>query len=636
MKKKYFARLPFFLTAVLLFVFSGVNCAPAQEVFKKFDVAIQILQDSSIEVTETIVAKVENVNINRGIIRSFPVEYTDKNGNPVEVGFDVNEITLDSAAVPWKISRSGRNADVMIGDPDKIITPGLHTFKIKYTASRHIGFFEDHDELYWNVTGSDFSFPVIDAACSVSLPGKPAGEGFNTIEWYIGEYGAKGDKNRARLTADKSVVTTGPLNVGEAMTVVYTWPKGIITPPPPPKQDNELAHMVIAVLTLASVAGWFIFAWNKWGKDPVRKAVIPIFYPPDGASPAHLRYIRDMKLDQTAFTAAIIELAVKGAINIEEIEGEKTFFGQENNRYILHETDTETDKLEPEEEALMMQMFPGDIDTLELSAQNSDILLGAMRSLGRNLRKHNAEIFTRNTDKCIIGIIIYFLGVAALYPFSGEHPLNVILAGICGMIIIALGMRLSKAANSGGQNLKQFLSRLFPPIAVGVIASVAVIDEGRQPFTFIMFTAAAAIISVMRPLMVARTVQGGNILSDIEGLKLYMDTAEKERLEMFNPPEETPELFERLLPYAMALDVAKTWGNRFEKILTKAQYKPDWYTGPSPYLFMNGAGLNAFAHDLNSHIGSVMTPQSAPGTSSGMGGGGFAGGGGGGGGAKGW
>jgi uncharacterized membrane protein len=136
--------------------------------------------------------------------------------------------------------------------------------------------------------------------------------------------------------------------------------------------------------------------------------------------------------------------------------------------------------------------------------------------------------------------------------------------------------------------------------------------------------------------MVSRTPKGSNILSEAEGLKLYMDTAEKERLEMFNPPDETPELFERLLPYALALDVAKTWGNRFEKVLTQAGYKPEWYSGPSPFLFLNGTGLNDFSSSLGNSIGQSMAPRSAPGTSSGMGGGGFAGGGGGGGGAKGW
>ncbi len=364
--------------------------------------------------------------------------------------------------------------------------------------------------------------------------------------------------------------------------------------------------------------------------------MIPLFYAPDGASPAFLRYVRDMRLDQTGFTAAIIGLAVKGAIKIVEVEGRETFFGKGKGHFVLHEKETEPEKLQPEEEALMMQLFPGSIDSVSLVQDNGDIISGAMRSLARNLRNTNSAIFTRNTDKMLPGLALYGLGIAASYPFSGEYPLNTMLAGVCGLLIIALGMRLSKAANTGGQNIRQFLGRAFPALAVGLVGAIALGGEGLSPFTFVFFVASAAIIAVMRPLMVSRTQKGSNILSEAEGLKLYMDTAEKERLEMFNPPEETPELFEKLLPYALALDVAKTWGNRFESVLTKASYKPEWYSGPSPYLFLNGSGLNNFSSSLGSSLGQSMAPQSAPGTSSGMGGGGFAGGGGGGGGAKGW
>lgn len=616
-------------------LFAGSTKAEARETFNNFDAEIKIFEDSSVEVTEKILVNVENIEINRGIIRSFPVEYRDSEGNSLELGFEMTSVKLDGQDIPWSSVRSGINVEVKIGDPNRIISKGLHTFLIKYRVQRHIGFFEDHDELYWNVTGKDFYFPVLNASCKVALPGMNYGEGFNTIEWYVGEYGTKGEPGRARLDSG-TVFTESILEPGEVFSVVYTWPKGLVTPPPPPAKDNGKAQGIIAAATLALISGWFWYSWRKWGKDPDKKTVIPLFFPPDGSSPAFLRYVRDMRLDQTGFTAAIISLAVKGAIKIVETEGKETFFGKGKGHYVLYENDTEPEDLKPEEEALMMQLFPGNIDSVALLQDNSDIISGAMRSLARNLREANATVFTRNTDKMLPALGLYGLGAAATYPFSGEYPLNTLMVSVCGLLIIALGMRLSKAANTGGQNIRQFLGRGFPAAAIALVGSVALGGEGMSPLTLLLFTAAAGLIAVMRPLMVSRTPKGSSILSDAEGLKLYMDTAEKERLEMFNPPEETPELFEKLLPYALALDVAKTWGNRFEKVLTKAGYKPEWYVGPSPYLFLNGPGLNNFSSNLGSSIGQSMAPKSAPGTSSGMGGGGFAGGGGGGGGAKGW
>lgn len=623
------------LFAAVFIILSAAQLAEARETFNRFHADIIINEDSSVQVTEEILANVENIDINRGIIRSLPVEYRDGEGNSVELGLKIIDIKLDGQDIPWSSVRSGINVDVKIGDPNKIIPRGLHTFLIKYQVERHIGFFDDHDELYWNVTGKDFAFPVLEASCRVALPGKIFGEGFNTIEWYVGQQGTKGDTNRAILDSG-SVKTTGTLNPGEVLTVVYTWPKGLVIPPPPPAVDNEKAQGGIAAATLALISGWFWFAWRKWGKDPDKKTVIPLFYAPDGTSPAFLRYVRDMRLDQTGFTAAVIGLAVKGAIKILEVEGRDTFFGKGKGHFVLYEKDTEPEELQPEEEALMMQLFPGSIESVALTQDNGDVISGAMRSLARNLRKANSAIFTRNTDKMVPGLVLYGLGTAASYPFSGEYPLNTIMAGVCGLLIIALGMRLSKAANTGGQNLMQFFGRAFPALAVALVGSVALGGEGISPVTFALFVASAGVIAVMRPLMVSRTTRGSNILSEAEGLRLYMDTAEKERLEMFNPPEETPELFEKLLPYALALDVAKTWGNRFESVLTKASYKPEWYSGPSPYLFLNGSGLNNFTSSLGNSLGQSMAPKSAPGTSSGMGGGGFAGGGGGGGGAKGW
>lgn len=629
--------LTLFAAAALLL--TAVSCASAQEVFKNFDVSIRINEDSSLSVTETITAKVENVDINRGIIRSFPVEYRTEDGDYVEVGFDVAGVTLDGAEIPWSSVRRGRDVDVRIGDPDKMIPVGYHTFVISYKTTRQVGFFEDHDELYWNTVGTEFMFPILSTTCRVALPGKNFGEGFNTIEWYVGRMGEKGGQSRARLAAGGVVETTRALAAGEALTVVYTWPKGLVTPPPPPKRDNETAQGAVGAATLAAMAGWFWFAWNKWGKDPVRKAVIPIFSPPEGKSPAFMRYVRDMRLDKTGFTAAIMGLAVKGALKIEEEEGTKTFFGTHRGDYVLHETEVEIENLEPEEDALMMQLFPGEENELRLTNSEASRLSAAMKSLGRNLRKYNAGLFSTNDVKCLPGVAIYLLGTAALYPFSGDDMLNLILVGVCGLIMLSLGLRLKrKVAETTGRSITQFIGRLFPSAVIALVASTALIDAGYRPFTMILFAASAAVLAVMRPLMVARTRKGSDMLSSIEGLVMYMDTAEKERLEMFNPPDETPEVFEKLLPYAFALDAAKTWGSRFESVLEKARYEPTWYSGPSPYIFMNGTGLNDFAGRFGDSVNSSMTPKSAgvPGGSSGMGGGGFAGGGGGGGGARGW
>ena len=113
--------------------------------------------------------------------------------------------------------------------------------------------------------------------------------------------------------------------------------------------------------------------------------------------------------------------------------------------------------------------------------------------------------------------------------------------------------------------------------------------------------------------------------------------AEKERLQILNPPDKTPELFEKHLPYALALDVENQWSEQFPDVLARTgedrAYSPAWYRGAS----FRATDMSRFTSSLgNSFAGAISSASSAPGSSSGSGGGGSSGGGGGGGGGSGW
>jgi uncharacterized membrane protein len=139
-------------------------------------------------------------------------------------------------------------------------------------------------------------------------------------------------------------------------------------------------------------------------------------------------------------------------------------------------------------------------------------------------------------------------------------------------------------------------------------------------------------------LLKAPTLQGRRVMDQMEGFKLYLSVAEKERLEMFHPPKKTPELFEKYLPYALALDVENEWSEQFAEVLARAQaegraYSPVWYHGSS----WDSFSPSRFSDTLGSSFaGAIASASTAPGSSSGSGGGGFSGGGGGGGGGSGW
>lgn len=674
MKKIYAGIILAAVTVLSLFA------APSQarEVIKNYDVSIEIKEDRSMIVTERITASVEHVDINKGIIRSFPVVYRDSKGRKVTAGFKVLGAEIDGE--PTDVSVSSRGSyykDARIGDQDKILSRGDHTFTITYKTTRQLGSFEDYDELYWNVTGNDWIFPILSVSCSVKLPGRNPGEGFDTIEWYSGKYGQKGKTSDAMALPDGTVKTTRPLTLGEGFTVVYTWPKGIIAAPP---TDNFAGQISAGITTLALILAWFTYARRKYsGADD--KAVIPLFNPPNGASPAFTRYIYTQSTDNTSFTAAIIGLAVKGALKIKESKG-KGFPGKSNAITLIKESETPRD-LEAEEQSLMNDLFKSGRDSLELKQSNAAHLLGAQANLRRNLKTFTPKLIDRNTSAMLPAMAIYALGAAAFYLFSPVSRTPAIVASLVGGVIILIGMLRKKTLKSTiektlpGSLIKRILSALLgAALAIGLfvapvniyfwpvvllfagislltknydalwsMSTVAVataiaapIISGTLPH-FILLPIAAAVIAFMRPSVMAYTEQGAELTRGVEGLLLYMDVAEKDRLQMLNPPEETPRLFERLLPYALALGIEKTWGNRFEKVLQNAQYVPTWYTGPSAHIFMNSGGLNSFSNNLSRQVSNSMHVPSSSGSSGSSrsgGGGGFSGGGRGGGGGRGW
>ncbi len=615
-------------------IFSALP-ASAAEIIESFRSTIAIREDSSLEVKEKLLVNIEHKSIKRGIIRNFPIRYKDKNGRSFDVGFDVEAVKLDGEDIPYNISYDGAYAYVKIGDPGSMIPLGLHTFTIKYTTTRQIGFFENYDELYWNVTGNGWSWPIMTAACSVSLPQKYAGEPFRSIEWYVGGYGERGVKEDAKLADRNTVVTTHPLSPGEGLTVVYTWKKGLISPPPSPFGD-ERRQSWIAFATLALSCAWFAFAVLKRRSGGEPPAVIPRFYPPKDSSPAFVRYIKEMKVDRVSMTANIIGLAVKGALKIEESDEPPSFFGHKHNIFTLVKKNGSVE-LTRDEDAMMMRLFPGDRESVTLEQKNARELSNANGGLRRGISSLSRGLVSTNIGLCLTGALIFIAGLATTLPFTGDSLTTTAAAGIFGGAVLMIS--LSRKVSPDGSfitKIKEIIFSLFPSI-VAAFAAYSIFEGERAVLLIVLpFIAAAAVTALMRPFVTSRTERGEELNSEVEGLNLYISVAEKDRLEMLNAPDETPELFERLLPYAMALGAAKTWGDRFAKVLEKAQYTPQWYAGPSPYIFMNTGGFGSFSEAIGSSMAAGMKPEQAPSSFSGAGGGGFSGGGGGGGGGSGW
>ena len=184
-------------------------------------------------------------------------------------------------------------------------------------------------------------------------------------------------------------------------------------------------------------------------------------------------------------------------------------------------------------------------------------------------------------------------------------------------------------------------------MVAALIAAFSVSEGYGDVWFWVLLLIQGLMHGLMYAILPTYTQQGQKFKEEAEGFKMFLSTTEAERLKVIGtPPTKTPELFERYLPYAIALDVEKQWSQQFASVFKELEqagraYQPSWYYAGHPFMYSDlfflstGLGLS-----LNAAVSAASTPISSsisrPGSSSGSGGGGYSGGGGGGGGGGGW
>ncbi len=613
----------------------------------RFDSDIAVAQNGTMTVAETIAVYVTGDQIHHGIYRDFPTLYTDRRGIRVRVRFDVMSVTMDGHDEPYATESISNGVRVKIGDADTLVGSGPHRYVLTYITARQIGFFDKFDELYWNVTGNGWIFPIDRAGTTIHLP---KGAKILQSASYTGAQGADGhDASEDRLSGDTiRFVTTRRLDAGEGLTVAVGFAKGAVTPPSADELRRDFiidnASAIVALLGVFALAIFYLVTWWHHGRDPKRGTIIPLFAPPAGLSPEAVRYIHKMAYDRKAFAAALINMAVKGAIKITE----------EGHTYTLTRTGRNVREfgLSASEIGMADALFTGDDDSIELKQTNHTEIQRAISALQSSLKTEcEKHYFVTNSGWFMGGIAILVLTGVAAALLSDDAGTAAFATVLVGGWAAATSFLLHKAFDNWvsvlrgpGSRFLNFLSAFFLSLLALPFAAVLVV--GIVGFGLSMTYGASLALAfggilayVFYHLLKAPTALGAQTLDQIDGFKMYLATAEKDRLEMLNPPNVTPEVFEKFLPYAIALDCENEWSKKFAAQAEAAGrgadqgYVPAWYVGHS----FGRLGAAGFASSIGSSLGSAAASAStAPGSSSGSGGGGFSGGGGGGGGGGGW
>ena len=618
---------------------------PALESILEFNSDIVVQPDGSMLVEETIKVRAEGNKIKRGIFRDFPTNYRDKSGNRYKVGFELLGVEKDGSAETHRTETRGNGVRIYIGNKDLFLQTGTYTYTLRYLTTRQLGFFEDHDELYWNVTGNDWDFPIEKARARVHLP-KAIAEDENHVEGYTGFQGATGQAYNAWVEYDgtASFETTQPLNPSEGLTIVTTWPKGHIQQPGQGEKlawffaDNQESAIGIGGIIILLL--YYGYSWNKVGRDPEMGVIIPEYTPPPEFSPASLRFVQQMGYDNKTFSAAIVNMAVAGYLQI--TEGDSHEFTLTKTGNMPH--------LAPGESALASALFGDGSTTITLKQSNHSKLRSALNAHKKALKKNYETTHFRTNQRYLVPGFLLSIGTLVLAVLSLDSPDQKALIGFMAVWLSIWSIAVFALLRGVFGNWRSYLqtrkglvsavtSTLFSiPFVLGAVVGLGVmLVEGS-----IALTICLALLVVINLLfyewMKAPTRLGQKLRQKAEGFSLYLSVAEKDELDFKHPPEKTPELFERYLPYAIALGVEQQWADKFSRILAQAQtenqpYHPAWYHGNS----WQRGDFSHFAATVGTAMSSAIASSStAPGSSSGSGGGGSSGGGGGGGGGGGW
>ena len=306
------------LAAVVLLLCALVAPAGAQTrsySIESFKVSLQVNPDGSLLIQENITFAFRGRH--QGIYRTIPIRY-ERQGFHYDLRIEGIQVLDDGGPLKTEISYPGRDLKIKAWVPGA--QDATRTVKILYRVRRGLLAFDDHDELYWNVVGTEWAATIRNAEVIVGLPQTVPMESVR-VTAFTGPLGAVGKDYT--LDQAESVLffrATRPLGIREGLTVVVGWPKGHVAFP---GTVQRVAWFVLDqrwfTLPLLVFAGCVV-AWRRFGRDPLREQSVKAEYePPAGARPGEAGALVDEVVHPRDVVATVVDLAVRGHVHIKQV-----------------------------------------------------------------------------------------------------------------------------------------------------------------------------------------------------------------------------------------------------------------------------------------------------------------------------
>ena len=655
-------------TALLAILWLASTAVPASarqfpsdmEIIESFDIAMEVEAGGSMLVTERITVRARGNQIKRGIFRDFPTTFPRRfNIGRIEAPFEVVSVTRGGVPETFRVEGIGEGfgrggVRIRIGRRDVILKPGTYVYEITYWTDRWVRFGREEDQIYWNVTGNGWSFPIETASATVRVEGLTTTP---TLESWTGPEGSTGMQASGSWDASSGTAhfeTTEALWPGDGLTVRLTFPAGQL---PGPSEETmaewfrmDFGGYVDAGYLILLVIAVYLLMWRQVGIDPAPGPTRLRTEPPEGYSPAELGYIQDRGYEQEHLSAALVNLALKGAIRITN----------DGSDWTLHKLVSKPEGLAPEEQDLFSRLL-GPRKKIDLERRRHAILSAAIKSFRLSLRRRLERIYFENNRNWFyagVAVSVVGFGVLVMRWSYAINPAAIFLALWLTLWTMGTGTLVARILQTVVQAKRGRSPVLYGGAgALALFAAPFVFGEAlglafllsMVPTHLVVAAVALGVINVLFYHLLERpTLKGRGVLNELDGFRSWL------KGEDGGPAGEdrSVAVFERHLPYAIALGLDDRWTEAFSDVLEPLMAKP---RGQEPFPWYDHDGLHdrsfsprSFSSSLSSSLASTLSTNSSPppssgggsssggGFSSGGGGGGFSGGGGGGGGGGGW
>lgn len=629
------------------------------EAITNFDTVVLVNANGSLAVTEQITVNALHDQIKHGIYQDFTTSYATMWGTYRRTGFQIQKVLRDGANEQYFTESNETGLRIYIGDKNEYVPTGIHTYTIEYTTAHDIGFFADKDQLYSNVTGNNWAFPILSASTKIILPSALNANDL-TVTTYQGVTNSKESVpftiTTEAGTANVTIQSTKKLNPGEGLSYTISFPKNKIVEPNQVQKFGTFIidnfGLLLAYITAIFGLLFYIIMWVTVGKDKGTRVTVVQFAPTKGVSAGATRYLTEMEYDTKVLSAAIIELAVSGHVKIVEANASEVLSKLLSSNpkisksmsisgaYTIEQVDgADKTHLSDDQTALLSSLFAGGSSSFNFDPGNFRQVQSLVASYKRAVEKQYTGYFRNNYFVFIIGLLLSIVAIGwiqaqfLVFQAGKEFILPLVAMVVAAVVLYLLNIRAVVNSTKFGDILTspgKFVRLIIAFVLLIAITAFSALFNGVL-YVFIFGLLGLAHVVIFYAIR-ARTSTGSETQNGLDGFKKYLTLAEEDRIKFFN--NELPhdiKTYEKYLPYAVAFDIETQWTKEFDETIKKAEadgYQPSWYSGYNIGYFGNNFA-NSFGSAMTTAISTSSVDPTSSSSSGGSGGGGGSSGGGG-------